>query len=308
MAAQAPFPIDPVRTGIVMAYRNDRLIADQVMPRKSVGGEQFKWWEYDKAERLTHVDTEVSRKGATKEVEFEASEKDGSTADFGLDDVVPQSDIDKAAGTDYDPLDHASEALTDLILLDREVRVARATFNPANHAHGKVVAAGEKFSNRDADLLAFLLQELDKPLMRPNSLTIGRAEWTALRVNRAMVAAAHGNSGDKGVVSIAQMLELLELENIFIGEGRVNIAKKGKPAEIKRVWAGHAAFTYLAPNVEVPAGTLTWGVTAQYDDRFAAVYTTDKAGLKGGYRVRVGEQVKELVIAKECGLLLQNVI
>jgi hypothetical protein len=304
----APFPVDPVRTGIVIAYRNDRLIADQVMPRKPVGGELFKWWEYDKAERLTHVDTEVSRKGAAKEVEFGAIERESSTADFGLDDVVPQGDIDKAAGSDYDPLDHASEALTDLILLDREVRVARTVFNPANHSHGKALDAAEKFSNRDADLLAFLLQELDKPLMRPNTLTIGRAEWTQLRVNRSMVAAAHGNSGDKGVVSIAQMLELLELENIFIGESRVNIAKKGKAPEIKRVWAGHAAFTYQAPNVEVPAGTLTWGASAQFDDRFAATWYDEKVGLKGGYRVRVGEQLKELVIAKECGLLLQNVI
>lgn len=308
MPKQAPFPLDPVRTGIVIAYRNDKLIADQVMPRRTVGGEQFKWFEYGKAERLTHIDTEISRKGAAQEVEFEATEKDASTADFGLDDVVPQGDIDKAAGSDYDPMDHAAEALTDLILLDREVRVARAAFAPTNHAYGKALEAAEKFSNRDADLLAFLLEQLDKPLMRPNTLTIGRAEWTQLRVNRSMVAAAHGNSGDKGVVNIAQMLELLELENIFIGESRVNIAKKGKPAEVKRVWAGHAAFTYLAPNVEVPAGTLTWGVTAQYDDRFAGTWYDENVGLKGGYRLRVGEQVKELVIAKECGLLLQNVI
>lgn len=308
MAAQAPFPIDPVRTGIVIAYRNDKLIADQVMPRKSVGGEQFKWFEYDKSERMTHIDTEVSRKGTPQEVEFSATEKDASTSDYGLDDMVPQGDIDKAAGTDYDPLDHAAEALTDLILLGREVRAAKTVFNPANHSFGKTLEAAEKFSNRDADLLAFLLQELDKPLMRPNTLTIGRTEWTQLRVNRSMVAAAHGNSGDKGVVSIAQMLELLELDDIFIGESRVNLAKKGKPVDLKRVWAGHAAFTYLAPNVEIPAGTLTWGVTAQYDDRFAASWFDQKIGIKGGYGLRVAEQVKELVIAKECGLLLQSVI
>lgn len=308
MSSNAPFPIDPIRTGIVIAYRNDKMIADSVMPRRSVGGQQFKWTEYDKAERMTLLDTEISRKGAAKEVEFGAEEKDGSTSDYGLDDVVPQGDIDKAAGTDYDPLDHASEALTDLILLDREVRVARAVFNPDNHGYGKPLEAAAKFSKRDADLLAFLLEQLDLPLMRPNTLTIGRAEWTQLRVNRSMVAAAHGNSGDKGVVSLEQMRELLEIEHIFIGEGRVNIAKKGKPAEIKRVWAGHAAFTYQAPNVEVPAGTLTWGTTAQYDDRFAGTWYDESVGLKGGYRLRVGEQVKELVIAKECGLLLQNVI
>jgi hypothetical protein len=265
MAAQAPFPIDPVRTGIVIAYRNGTLIADLVMPRHSVGGELFEWFEYAKAERLTHIETEVSRKGRTQEVEFSATEKEASTADYGLEDNVPQSDIDKAAGTDYDPLDHAAEGLTDLILLGREVRAAQAVFNPANHEYGKVCEAAEKFSNRDADLMGFLLQELDKPLMRPNTLTIGRAEWTQLRLNRSLVAAAHGNSGDKGTVSLQQMRELLEIENIYVGEGRINIAKKGKAPEIKRVWAGHAAFTFLAPNVEIPAGTLTWGADVPPD-------------------------------------------
>jgi len=308
MAAQAPFPIDPIRTGIVMAYRNDKLIADQVMPRFPVGSESFKWFEYASAERLTLLDTEISRKGAAKEVEFTAAERDSSTKDYGLDDMVPQSDIDKATGSDYDPLDHAAEGLTDLILLDREVRTARAVFNPNNHAYGEALSAGLKFSNRDADLLPYLLEQLDKPLMRPNSMTLGRAEWTQLRVNRSLVSAALGNSGDKGVVTLAQLKELLELDDIAIGETRVNIARRGKQAEIKRVWADHCAFTYQAPNVAVAAGTLTWGLTAQYDDRFAGSWYDKDVGLKGGYCLRVGEQVKELVIAKECGVLLQNVI
>ncbi|HHG4777648.1 TPA: phage capsid protein [Pseudomonas aeruginosa] len=307
MSGAAPFPIDPVRTGIVIAYRNDKLIADGVMPRRDVEGELFKWFEYDKAERLTHVDTEISRKGSTKEVEFDAVEKESSTSDFGLGDTIPQSDMDKATES-YDPLDHAAEALTDLVLLDREIRVARTVFDPKNHAHGKPLAAAEKFSNRDADLLPFLLEQLDKPLMRPNTLTIGRAEWTQMRTNRSLVAAAHGNSGDKGVITVEKLKELLEIDFVFIGEARLNIARKGKEPEVKRVWGGHAAFTYQAPNVEIPAGTMTWGATAQYGDRFFASWHDRDVGLKGGWRVRVGEQLKELVIAKECGLLLQNVI
>ena len=302
-----PFPIDPVRTAIAIAYRNNRLIADFVLPRVPVGAESFKWWKYDKAERLALVEDSVSRKGLTNEVEFNASEQTDSTEDHGLQDGVPQSDIDNAP-EGYDPLDHATEGLADLILLNREVRAAQTLFNPANHGTKKSLANAEKFDNKDADLLSFLLEQLDLPLMRPTALTIGRAEFTQLRTNRSMVAAMHGNSGDRGSLTVQQVAELLELENVFVGEARMNIAKKGKAPEIKRAWSGHAAFTYLDGQADTSNGRMTWGITAQHGDRFAGQWYDKDIGLRGGEVVRVGESVKELVVAPDCGLLLQDVL
>lgn len=303
-----PFPFDPVRTAIAIAYTNNRLIADSVLPRVPVGKESFKWLKFGKNDRLELVDDKVSRKGLTNEVEFSATEETASTEDHGLQDGIPQSDIDNAP-ENYDPLDHATEGLTDLILLNREVRAAKVLFDASNYGSNvRDTEAAMKFSNKDADLLAYLLEQLDEPLMRPNTLTIGRKEWTQLRTNRAMVAAMHGNSGDRGTLTTQQVAELLELENVFVGEARFNTAQKGKPVEMKRAWTGHAAFTYLDGQADTMNGRMTWGLTAEFGERFTGTWWDKDIGLRGGEVVRVGESVKELAVAPDCGLLLKNVL
>ncbi len=130
MPVKRPFPVDPVITAIAIGYRNQAqdLIADQVLPRVPVLGERYKWTEYPVAERFTVPDTEVGRRGRVNRVEFSGVERTGGTQDYGLEDAIPISDITEAEGQRrrglglIDPEKIAAEGLTDLVLLDREVR------------------------------------------------------------------------------------------------------------------------------------------------------------------------------------------
>jgi len=107
-----PFPTDPVLTAIAIAYRNGRLIADDVLPRTLVGRQEFKWRHYHLADGFTLPDTKVGRKSAPNRVEFGHKEETSSTEDYGLDAPVPQSDIENASGTGVDPLGTAIEHAT----------------------------------------------------------------------------------------------------------------------------------------------------------------------------------------------------
>ncbi len=129
----APFPIDPHQTAIAIAYRNKKLIADSVLPRLPVSKKEFKYLEHTLAESFTIPDTKVGRKSAPNEVSFTAKEKTDSTEDFGLDDKIPFDDIEQAT-ENFDPLGHSTESLTNLILLDREVRTAGLVFAAASYA------------------------------------------------------------------------------------------------------------------------------------------------------------------------------
>ena len=53
---------------------------------------------------------------------------------------------------------------------------------------------------------------------------------------------------------------------------------------------------------------MTFGYTAQFKDRVSGSIVDPDIGLRGGQRVRVGESVKELVVAKDAGYLFENVI
>ncbi|HAS3046037.1 TPA: phage capsid protein [Vibrio parahaemolyticus] len=302
-----PFIVEPHRLALTIAYRNRKLIADSVLPRIPVGNERFSWNKFETAQVTTVPDTEVSRKGLTNEVEFQSTEQTDKTVDHGLETAVPQGDIDNAP-ENYDPLDNAVESTTDLILLAREIRTATTVFDPTNYSHKDTVANGNKFDNPDADLLGYLLEMLDDPLVRPNTFTLGRREWTKLRRNKALVKAIHGNSGDSGAITTAQLAELLELDNVFVGEAFLNSAKKGKTPQHQKVWQGHASFTYLDALANADNGRLTFGFTAQHKDRAYKEWDDPDIGVDGGQRVRVYEKVKELIVAPDCGFLLQDVL
>ena len=53
---------------------------------------------------------------------------------------------------------------------------------------------------------------------------------------------------------------------------------------------------------------ITFGRTAQFGTRIAGRIEDPDIGLTGGFRIRSGERIKELVVAKDVGYLVQNVI
>jgi len=136
--ALAPFPVDPVLTAISNGVRNAKMIADFVLPRIPVGKQAFKYPVYDERETMTIQPTAVGRRSKPNKVEFSMTEVDGSCDGHGLDDEVPQDDIDNAPAG-YNPVGVAVEGVTELINLAREKRVADVVFAPATYAAGNKV-------------------------------------------------------------------------------------------------------------------------------------------------------------------------
>ncbi|MFM2042115.1 MAG: hypothetical protein RLY86_691 [Pseudomonadota bacterium] len=314
-----PFSVNPSLVALSVKYRNPAvsLIADLVLPRVPVNVKEFKYKEYDLAQGITVPNTFVGRRGQPNEVSFASTERTDLAEDYGLDDPVPQDDIDQAAASEtnggivVDPLMDSTEYLTDLILLDREIRTAGLIFNPATYKAGyKVQLAGtDQFSHKDSDALGVLNDALDATLIyRPNTLVIGQAAWTKLRANRSMLAALQPNVADpKGLLTREQVAELLEIDRVIVGSSFVNQAKKGQNPVALRTWGKHIALLHINPQANNNRG-ITFGFTAQYGTRIAGSQPDSKIGLRGGQRVRVGETVKEKVIAPELGYFIQDAV
>ncbi len=303
-----PYPNDPRLTGIAIAFRNGEMIADRVMPRVQVGKTTFKWNEYDFAEGITVPVTIVGRKGRPTEVEFTAIERTGGTEDHGLDDVVPNDDIaDVPAGSGIDPLGQATEGLTNLIALGREIRVAGMVQDDANYNHSDVLTGTDKFDDPDSDPSQTILDAISTPLARPNIAVTSLAVYNKLRKNVALVQAITGNDSGKGIVSAQQLAAYFELDEILVGTGWVNTAKPGQTPVYARVWGKSFALLRRAPIVSAK-GEPSWGFTAEFGSRVAKSIPEPKTGLRGAVRVRVGESVGEIIQSKEAGYLLEEVI
>ncbi|WGE83715.1 phage capsid protein [Actinobacillus equuli] len=306
--SKANFPTDPALTAIAIAYRNRRMIADEVLPRTPVAKQEFTYLHYNLGDGFTVPNSRVGRTSRPNQVEFGATQLTSSTEDFALDAPVPLADIANKP-TNYNPKGRATEQTTNLIELGREVRTANLVFNKKSYANGltKTLSGNNQWSHDDSKPIADLLSALDTPVMRPNIMVLGQKAATALRTNKSIIKAYNGSLGDEGLVPLEYLKELFELEDIYVGQALINTVNQAKKAVLQQAWGNHCALIYRDRLADTNGGT-TFGLTAQFGSREVRDIFDENMGMRGGYNVRVGESVKELITAPDLGFFLENVI
>ena len=308
--AYRPFPVDATLTAIAIAYKNPdiTLIADDVLPITPTSAE-FKYLKYDLAQGYTIPDAKVGRKSQPNQVSFSCTEVNDKVIDFGLDDVVPNDDIE-ADNQGVDPLGTAVMYLTGLVNLAREARAAALVFNAASYvaANQATLSGTSQWSDAvNSDPVAAISDALDVPVMRPNIGIFGQATWTKLRRHPKIVQAIKNTNQGSGMVSRAEFAEFFELQQVLVGAGFANQAKPGQAVSMARMWGKHAAFIYR-DRASGPQAGITYGFTAQFGNRIAGTMDKPELGLKGCQLVRSGHQVKEVVCAPDLGYYFQNAV
>lgn len=312
----APFTVNPTYTAVSVAYKNATLIADLVLPRVPTDGEKFTYLKFPMGQSFTVPNTKVGRRGVPNQVEFQSEEVPDVVQDYGLDSPVPNSDVEswRAAVNNGnkglpDPRLLAATETTDLIALDREIRTAALVFNAATYGtNNKVVLSGSSQWDDDAsDPEEAFMDAMDSMIMRPTVGVFGRRVWSKLSRNPKLRSAVLGST-TKGQITRREFAEHFELREVFVGEGWVNIARKGQPTtNMVRVWGNHAALLHQNPVASTKYGT-TFGFTAQWGSRIAGEIQNPDIGIRGGVKVRVAESLKELVTANDLGFYFQNAI
>ena len=294
------------------------MIADQVLPRIPVDSPVFKYSKYALGDAFTVPDTRVGRKGQVNQIDWSASEETASTEDYGLEDAIPKYDTDAAQAAQkaqgvypIDPQARSTELLTDLVALDREIRVSNLMRDESNYASGNktTLETAQQWDNAASTPIKDITDARDGLIIRPNVMVMGRRVATALASNPTIVKAYNGTSGDTGIVPMQFIANLLEFDEILVGEGWVNVAKKGQTPKLVRAWGTDAVMYYRSPVTASPTGIMTFGFTAEWGQRIAGTIDNDpNIGLRGGTRVRVGESVKELIVASDVGYLFKAAV
>jgi len=303
-----PFPVDPVLTAIAIAYRNKRMIADDILPRVPVAKSSFRYRKYALQDGFTIPNTLVGRTSKPNQIEFGFTEVPGMTQNYALDDPIPNDDI-MDAPEGFNPVMHATEQLTNIITLHREIRVAKKVFNRDSYKGENVStpATHVQWNDPDSNPIDAILEALDTMIMRPNIAILGRTVWTKLRQHSKIVHAIAPAAKEVGVASLAAVADLLELDAIYVGEAWLNTANRGQDANMARAWGNHAAFIYRDSLATASSG-VTFGFTAQWGDRFSGKIEDPDLGGRGGVRVRVGESVDEVICADDLGFFFEDAI
>ncbi len=317
--ATTAFPVNPELSAIAIGYRNRDidLIADQVLPRVQKGGKKFAYTKYTQADAYTVPNTQVGRKSEPTMVDFGGTLINAECVDWGLDDTVPIDEIEAwsamvrpAGGGPISPLAKSTSLLAGLLNLDREIRAANLVFAAATYPAGNTATLSgtsqwSDFTNSNP--VDAILVALDIPLFRPNLLVLGQAVWTKIRQHPKMVQAVFGSAATSGAITRQQAADLFEVNQILVGAGFVNTAKKGQTPSYSRVWGKHAAALYVSPDA-ADADQPTFGFTAQFGTRVAGNIDAPRTGLRGSAIVRVGESVLEVISANDVGYFWQNAV
>lgn len=313
--ARSPFAIQPDLTGIAIAYKNDEYIADMIAPREPVNAELFEWDELNIDQMYEFQDDQVGRLSAPNQVTFSSERKQGSTLDHGLDSPVPQKDMDNYQGVGASPLAIATEGVTELVMLNREKRVADIVQSAANYkTSNKVVLSGtSQFSDSTSNPVDAILTALDVPLVRPRVMVVSNYGWRILRQHPKVVESVKGTgagSDARGILMRSAMAELFELEAVYVGTSRGKATPRNVDAAAStpaRIWGKHLALLGVDPMAKMlNMNRPTFLITAQFGTRVAGTIQDPDMGLKGGVRVRAGEMVKEVILTKECSYFFEN--
>lgn len=307
MSDVSAFPVDPELTQIAIGYHNRDMIAGEVLPAiPPIGQSEFKYQYYPAEQSFTVPNTHVGRRSQVREVDFKGEMRTGSAEDYALEHGLPQKDIDNAPdGANLEG--RTTEWLTNLIELDRELRVARRVFNPDTYAASNQVtlSGSDQFSHPDSDPIRVLLERMDTLILRPNELTFGQGAWRDMRMHPKVVKATNRNSGDSGVAAREAVAELLEVDKIHVGRALVNNARIGQPANMQTAWGNHIAMLHIDRLVGLQQGA-SFGFTVPYGHRETSQWFDKNIGRKGGTRIRVGESLAEVISAPSLGYFIQN--
>lgn len=321
--APRPFVVDPVLTALAVGFQNTSAmrIADAVLPRFPVSGEKFKWTEYPLSEAFNTPDARVGRKGRVQQIEFGGTEKTSEVEDFGFESPIPYSDISAAEAarslgrSTYNPESHTTNMLTDTLANVREVRVASVVHNLNTYAADKriTLSGTSQFSDYvNSDPISVIKNGINSTLVyNANTMAMGFEVWRWLSSHPKIVNAIRGNVTNGGIVTVEEFAALFSGEGInevLVGRAWQNTAKPNQAVVMQRTWGKHIALFHKNPMASVEGGGITFGMTAQYASRIAGRIEDPNIGLEGGFQIRTGERVKELVIARDVGYFIQNAV
>lgn len=319
----AEFSVDASLTSIAIAYRNKALIGDMILPRVPVNTKAFEYGVMNASQNITIIDTNVGRRSKPNEVDYTMQTTVAKCEDQALDAPVPYNDIEEyqaalARGTTA-PRDidgQKVEQVQNIIDLRREKRVADLVYGAANYGSGnKATLSGTSqwsdFTNSDP--LTAMLNVLDAMYWRPNSLVMGNDVWAKLRLHPKVSAALYPQGGNASVATApvqdtSGLAAVLGIQNVYIGQSFLNTAKPGQAISNARVWGKHALFFTKDDSIRTTEGGITLGVTAEFGPRIAGRIMDPDMGMRGGYRVRSGECVKEVLLCPDTAYLFVNAV
>jgi len=295
--------LDAALTNFSRGYRNAGYIADALFPILSVRKEADKYWIWG-IEAYRRLLALRADKAVSKEVGLGLTSATYSAEAYAL--KARLSDRERANQDDQMNLERRKiENVTDLILLDREIRAYTAATSGTTFS-GKTANVSPNWDAGSSDPVKDVLTA--KAALRANSLGMAAnlmilppAVWEALQANAALITRFQ-YTGD-GMITLELLKRVFGIPNILIPGAMQNTAAEGASDTVVDIWGETVGLYYVNPSPALE--TRTMGLTFRQKNLEVGTWR-DNDTRCDVYEPELIEDIK--VVDAGCGYLLTDTL
>ena len=336
MAATRQLYIERRLTNVSVAYKNGSFVADEVCPIVLVPDKSGKILEDDKTALQADAggDDAIGQGEYPGTIKVDLQDRQYSTVERAKSAFLHDDDVaaDEAQGQPYRPRIRKTNAVTQRLMLNREVRVATLYRNAATWAATHTSTPATKWdaatgSDPINDINVAKLKVKTDLLLPPNVAVVPWEVVVYLTNNSAVKALTNGGTTVQNPAidqSMASMISLMQrifgIEKILVPTG-ANFGGNmkatflgGAPAAMGGVWSDNVWIGYVppAPDRDIPSAgyTYVWENAFQGAARNAKglVVTEERDERARGQFITARMYANELALIPEAGYVITNTL
>lgn len=291
--------------------KNPGYIAEDVTPIIPVKLETSKYFIYDKS-RFDAPKALRAEQAQYGRVNWQPSTGTYSCNEYGLEQLIDDRERQNA----IDPLNldiDSTEIVTDMILNDREQRVATMINTSGNYTHSNTqnysatATAWDQFSTSDPIKdVAITAREVIRANsgIYPNTVILGAKVASNLEQHPVIMDRLKYNAqGGVAVSYLDALCKIFKVDRILVGVAVKRTSNENQTDALGDIWGNHVAVAYINPRPAIKQPTLAY--MFQSRPRMVEKYREDK--LKSDV-IRCSEVTAEQFISDSCGYLFTNVV
>ncbi|MGW6120448.1 hypothetical protein ACWFRF_15505 [Nocardia sp. NPDC055165] len=305
---------DPILTNLALAYTNDDYIAEEFLPSTQVATQSGKRWVYDRGRFRPSKNGGKRAEGANSE---EVIHKFTLGSPYFAEDHAKKSFITdeedtNAKVTGRDPFSDATENITEIQMVDREVEAATLLTTSGNYASGHVTPlAGSSqwsdFGNSTPieDVHAAISTIHRKLFVRANKIILPREVFDVIQDHPDFLERAKYTQ--LGVVTTDLLARLWNVEKVVIAGAGKNTARAGQTDTMGYIWGKNVIIGYVNPSQGDKV--LTFGRTYRWQSPIVQrLRGTDEEDRRGTFVRRGDDYYQQGIVSNEAGFLFTGAI
>jgi hypothetical protein len=246
--------VNPLLTNISVAYKNDKLVADELFPTVVVDKETGLYFVADKENLRAPADARRAEFGRANRVSNTLSQ-----AAYALEEKSLETAISDRVLRQYDdpfnPKANATNLVTEKLALDKEKDLQTTLLGSG----ATTIATASAWATASTDIAGQIrtgrTQIQKRTGQKANTLLIGAPALEGILKNTAFITQAQYTTFPDEETLKKLMARFFNVDRVIIAEAVENTAKEGQADSLDFIWSDVAILAYVAPNpaLETPS-------------------------------------------------------